>query len=69
MEHKKLKEELTAEMHYELMSCEMSELDFRVMAAYAAISGGISKEEGLRKYNLTESEYDDNVDRVMSSTP
>lgn len=56
-------------MHYELMSCEMSEFDFRVMAAYGAISGGLSKAEGLQKYNLTESEYDDNIDRVMSSTP
>lgn len=69
MKHKKLKEELTAEMHYELIGCEMSDFDFRVMAACAAIWRGMPKKESLRKYNLTESEYDDNVERVLSSTP
>lgn len=69
MRKKKLKDELTAEMHYELIGCEMSDFDFRIMAACAAIWRGVPKAESLRKNNLTEREYDDNIERVLSSTP
>ena len=61
------KEELTTEMHYEFVGDhdEVSEFDFRVYACSGAIARGLSKMKALRKYNLTEEEYDKNIDRVL----
>lgn len=59
-------EELTTEMHEELIGGEISPLDLRVMAVFGAIRRGEDKQARLRKYDLTEAEYDSNLDRVLS---
>ncbi|MCD8208339.1 MAG: hypothetical protein LUD72_10415 [Bacteroidales bacterium] len=58
-------EELTTLMHAELMEGEMNQFEMRVFGAYGAMNRGLSKEDALRKYDLSEKEYDDNIDRVM----
>ncbi len=60
------KEELTSEMHAEFMCEDMSKEDFNVMSAFAAIRRGDSKQDALKRFNLTEEFYDKNVDRVLS---
>ena len=59
-------EDLTTAMHEELIGDEFSHFDFMVFAASGAISRGVPKSEALRKYGITEQEYDDNIDRVLS---
>ncbi len=60
-------EELTTEMHEELIGAEIAPLDLRVMAVYGAIRGGADKQAALRKYDLSEADYDSNIDRVLST--
>lgn len=55
-------------MHQELIGGEIADLDLRVMAVFGAIRRGEDKQESLRKYNLTEAEYDSNIDRVLSKS-
>lgn len=59
------KEELTTAMHEEFIGHEISHLDLMVMGAFGAMKGGLSKQEALQKYELTEDEYDNNVQRVI----
>lgn len=59
-------DELTTEMHYELLKDEVSHFDLMVYAASGAISGGMSKENACKKYNITVEEYDSNIDRVLN---
>ena len=59
-------DELTTEMHYELLEGEVSHFDLMVYAASGAICGGMSKENACKKYNITVEEYDSNIDRVLN---
>lgn len=49
-----------------LMADEIGVDDTKIMGVYGAMGRGLSKEEALKKYGLTEKEYDDNVDRVLN---
>lgn len=62
------KEELDTAQHYEFVGDHdgVSEFDFRVFACSGAISRGLSKNKALKKYNLTEEEYDKNIERVLN---
>lgn len=61
-----MKDELTTAMHAEFLGDEINDFDLRIMSVYGAISRGILKQKALEEYNLTESEYDKNVLRVLS---
>lgn len=61
-----MQEELTTKMHAEFIGDDISDLDLRIMAVYGAISRGTEKESALREYGLTEQEYNENIDRVLS---
>jgi len=58
-------DELTTEMQYEFVSDEISHEDFKVFAVSGAIKRGLSKEEALARYKMTEEYYDANIERVM----
>ena len=51
---------------FSLMADEIGVADTKVMGVYGALRRGATKEEALRKYELTEKEYDDNIDRVLN---
>ena len=51
---------------FSLMADEVGVTDTKVMGAFGAIRRGATKEEALKKYGLTEKEYDDNIDRVLN---
>lgn len=61
-------EELTTAMHSEFIGDEIPRLDLEVMAVYGAMKRGLSKQEALAKYQMTEKVYDSNIDRVLSKT-
>ena len=44
---------------------DIPEFDLRVMAAYGDIKRGISRRNALKKFNLTEKEYTENLHRVL----
>lgn len=67
MKENRQKDELTTAMHEEFIGHEIPHFDLMVMGVYGAIGRGISKNEALKKYGLSEKEYDDNVERVLSS--
>ncbi len=58
-------EELTTEMHYEFVDDSISKFDFTVLAMKGAINRGLSKKEALAKYQMTEREYDENIERCL----
>ncbi|MGM9868379.1 MAG: hypothetical protein ACI30R_01960 [Sodaliphilus sp.] len=58
-------DEFTTNMHFELMSEEMSELDFNIMAAYAEIRSGKKEKDVLKKYGISKDTYHKNVRRVI----
>lgn len=51
---------------FSLMAHEVGVTDTKVMGVFGAIRRGATKEEALKKYGLTEKEYDDNIDRVLN---
>ena len=51
---------------FSLMADEVGVIDTKVMGVFGAIRRGATKEEALKKYGLTEKEYDDNIDRVLN---
>ena len=61
-------EELTTDMHYEFFEGEMSKRDFYIFAVSGAISRGVPKQEALKKYGISEDEYDANIERVLSQS-
>lgn len=63
------KEELDTMQHYEFIGDHdgVSEFDFRVAAAFGAMNRGVPRMRALRKYNLTEEEYDKNIERVLKA--
>ena len=56
-------------MHEEFIGKEIPNLDLRVMAIYGAMRRGLSKKEALSQYELTEKEYDTNINRVLLYKP
>lgn len=66
MEERKLKEEFTTAMHSELIGDEISVFDLRVMSVYGAVNKGIPLDKALSQYRMTEKQYLDNIDRVLS---
>lgn len=51
---------------FELMADEVGVFDTKVMGVFGAMRRGATKEEALKKYGLTEKEYDDNINRVLN---
>lgn len=51
---------------FSLMADEVGVTDTNVMGVFGAIRRGATKEEALKKYGLTEKEYDDNIDRILN---
>ena len=63
-----MKENLTAKMHYEFLEEKgVNKRDFFIFAAAGAISRGIPKADALKEYNITEEEYDANIDRILNT--
>lgn len=61
-----MKEELTTEMHAELLEGEISRFDLCVMGVFAQISRGVDKKIALKRYGISEEEYNSNIKRVLS---
>lgn len=61
------KEELTTEMHSEFLGKEIPNLDLKVMGVYGAVARGVSLTDALKRYEITRKQYEQNVDRVLSS--
>ena len=51
---------------FSLRADELGVTDTKVIGVFGAIRRGATKEEALKKYGLTEKEYDDNIDRVLN---
>lgn len=66
MKERKLKEELTTAMHSEFLNGEIPVLDLRVMSVYGAMNRGVSLKDALAQYRMSEKQYLDNIDRVLS---
>jgi len=67
MTKKKITDELTTAMHEEFIGGEIPHRDIQVMAVYGAMRRGLSKQKALAKYELSETEYDANISRVLKS--
>lgn len=52
---------------FSLMADEIGIIDTKIMGVYGAMRRGATKEEALRKYDLSEKVYDENIDRVLNS--
>lgn len=63
---REMKEELTTEMHAELLDGEISRFDLCVMGVFAQIRRGVAKNVALKRYGISEEEYDANIKRVLS---
>ena len=50
---------------FSLMADEIGIIDTKIMGVYGAMHRGATKEEALRKYDLSEKVYDENIDRVI----
>ncbi len=48
-----------------LLADDIGVLDTKVMGVFGAMRRGHSKEEALKKYDLSEKDYDENIDRVL----
>lgn len=62
-----LQDELTTEMHSELMSKEVSRQEMKYLGICGAINRGMSKADALRKYGVSESEYDTKGQKFLST--
>lgn len=60
-----LHEELTTDMQYEFVDDEISYIDFCTLAVYGAMNRGLTKEEALKRYNMTAEYYDANIERCF----
>lgn len=60
-------EELTTEMHSELMGKEIPKFDLYIMGVYGAVARGEFLNDALKQYGLTREQYEANVERVLSS--
>lgn len=48
-----------------LLVDDVGVLDAKVMCVFGAMRHGLSKDEALKKYDICEKEYDENIDRVL----
>lgn len=53
-------------IHRDLLGQKERELDLNVMAVFGAMARGLSKKEALKKYKISEEDYDSNIDRVLN---
>ena len=53
------------EEEFGLLADDLGVLDAKVMGVFGAMHRGFSKEEALKKYDLSEKDYDENIDRVL----
>lgn len=49
-----------------LLADDIGVSDTKIMGAYGAMARGMSKEGALKKYGLSEKDYDNNVERVLN---
>lgn len=66
MKEKELKEEFTTAMHSELLGNDIPVFDLRIMSVYGAVNRGMPLDKALAQYRMTEKQYLDNIDRVLS---
>ncbi|MCM1071814.1 MAG: hypothetical protein NC391_09290 [Alistipes timonensis] len=50
----------------DLLTDDFGKLDAKVMGVYGAMVRGLSKKEALKKYGLTEQEYEDGYHEIFS---
>ena len=62
-----MKEELTTLMHSEFIGNEIPLNELKIMGVYGAIKRGLSKQEALSEYGITEEDYDNNIDNILKS--
>ena len=63
----KNREELTTAMHAELMEGETTFQEMKYLGVCGAINRGMTKEQALRKYGISEEEYDTKGMAFLSS--
>lgn len=62
----KATDELTAEMHYEFVADKISFEDFMVYSAFCALKDDMTnKDEVFKRYNVSETAYKKNIERVL----
>lgn len=54
-------------MHSEFIGDEIPLGDLKILGVYGAIRRGLTKTEALREYDISEKEYDQNIERVLKS--
>lgn len=60
-------DELTLKMHQELLRDEISDFDLRIMGVFGAMKRGVSKQEALRQHEISEEDYEGNIQRVLNT--
>lgn len=50
---------------FSMMADDIGILDSKVMGVFGAMRRGLSKEDALKKYELFEKDYDENIDRIL----
>ena len=60
-----MKEELTAEMHYDFWSDKMTREQFMTIAVRGAMNKGESKTEACKRFGITEEFYDKNFPSIF----
>lgn len=63
----KLKPELTAKDHFDLIGDEIPYEDLMIMAVWVKINRGVEKKVALEKHGITEEFYEANVERVLNT--
>lgn len=53
-----MKEELTTEMHAELLESEMTRQELRIWSIFGAIKQGMPKAKACKKHGISVEEYD-----------
>jgi len=61
-----MNEELTTKMHAEFLGDEISDQELNVMGVYGALRRGVPIDEALKKYGLTQDEYNKGVEKYLS---
>ena len=63
----KKRDELTTAMHAELMEGEATVQEMKYLGVCGAMNRGLTKEQALRKYGISEEEYDTKGKAFLSS--
>lgn len=51
---------------FELLADDVGVLDAKVLGVFGAMQRGLSKEEALKKYDITSKDYDENICRFQN---